>query len=325
MDNFFILTMVLLFVAVFAAIEGTYIWWNVTRGPEVAKVAKRLRMISAGGGGESAEASLLKQRLTSNSPAFVRVLLLLHRLEHVDRLLVQSGTQWTLSNYIAYSACLFAAGFIGMLLAGYPILAALLVGLVLGALPTLYLVRCRNQRLKRFEELLPEALDLIGRVLRAGHSLSGAIQMAGSEMPDPVGEEFQQAFDEINFGISVPQALENLANRVPSTDLGFFVVAVLIQRESGGNLSEILANISGIIRERLKLFGKVRALSAEGRFSGYVLALLPFVTGFFIYLLDRDFMSLLWTEPSGQFFLKAGLVFMAIGGFWMSRIVRIHV
>jgi tight adherence protein B len=149
--------------------------------------------------------------------------------------------------------------------------------------------------------------------------------MAGSEMPDPVGEEFQQAFDEINFGISAQDALQNLSRRMPSPDLGFFVVAVLIQRESGGNLSEILGNISSIIRERLKLFGKVRALSAEGRFSGLILMLLPFMTALLLYLVDPSFMSLLWTDPSGLTFMKLGLAFMVVGAFWMSRIVRIRV
>lgn len=324
-NNIFILAMLLLFAAVFMAIEGLYIWWNSTHGPEVSKLAKRLRMISAGGSGESADVSLLKRRLNSNSPFFERMLLLWPRLENIDRLLVQSGTEWTLANYAVYSASLFAIGFIIMLFVGYPPLVALFVALSAGAVPSLYLARQRSLRLKRFEELLPEALDLIGRALRAGHSLSSALQMAGSEMPDPVGEEFQQAFDEINFGISAQEALQNLSKRVPSTDLGFFVVAVLIQRESGGNLSEILSNISGIIRERLKLFGKVRALSAEGRFSGVVLSMLPFFTGFLLYLIDRDFMSLLWTDVNGMFFLKTGLVFIVIGGLWMRRIVRIRV
>jgi len=192
-------------------------------------------------------------------------------------------------------------------------------------LPTYYLLVKRSNRLKSFEALLPEALDLIGRALRAGHSLSSALQMTGNELPDPVGEEFRQTFDEINFGIAAQEALQNLAKRVPSTDLGFFVVAVLIQRETGGNLSEILANISSIIRERLKLFGKVRALSAEGRFSGIVLMLLPFVTALVLYMIDSNFMSLLWKDSTGLTFLKTGLILMVLGALWMRRVVRIHV
>lgn len=324
-DNLFVFAMLLLFVAVFMAIEGAYIWWNSRHGPEVSRLAKRLRMISAGGAGNDAEISLLKQRLTGNSPAFQRLILLWPRIENVDRLLVQSGSEWTFSNYLVYSVSLFMVGLLSMLLGGRPALLALVVGAALAALPTFYLVYRKHKRVKRFEELLPEALDLIGRALRAGHSLSGSLQMVGAELPDPVGEEFQQAFDEINFGISVQEALQNLSRRMPSTDLGFFVVAVLIQKESGGNLSEILANISAIIRERLKLFGKVKALSAEGRFSGVVLVMLPFFTGFLLYMIDPDFISLLWTDDSGRFFMKLGIVFMLLGALWMRKIVRIRV
>ncbi|KAB2970781.1 type II secretion system F family protein [Zoogloea sp.] len=323
-DNLLIFALLLLFIAVFIAIEGVYIWWNSTRGPEATRIAKRLRMLSAGGQSDL-DLPLLKRRLADESPLFERLMLLLPRLRLADRLLVQSGTDWSLPNYATYSGGLFLVTFFGLLLAGHPVFIALLAGLGAGLMPTFHLIRRRSRRLKSFEVLLPETLDLIGRALRAGHALSSALQMAGNELPDPVGEEFRQTFDEINFGISAQDALQNLARRVPSTDLGFFVVAVLIQRETGGNLSEILSNISAIIRARLKLFGKVAALSAEGRFSGVVLSILPFATGFLLYLIDSSFMSLLWTDPSGIFFLKLGMVFIVLGGFWMSRIVKIHV
>jgi tight adherence protein B len=324
-NHFFVIAMILLFIAVFVSIEGLYLWWNAHRGPEAAHLAKRLRMISAGGAVESGEESLLKRRLSSNSPSFERMLMLWPRLKHIDRLLVQSGSDWTLPNFATYTGGMFVAAFFATLLLGHTLLVGLMSGLILATFPLFYLMRLRANRLKRFESLLPETLDLMGRALRAGHSLSGSLQMAGTEMPDPVGEEFRQVVDEINFGIAAQDALQNLARRVPSTDLGFFVVAVLIQRETGGNLSEILSNISNIIRERLKLFGKVRALSAEGRYSGLVLSLLPFVTGFMIYLIDPSFVSALWTDPAGIFLSKLGIFLMIVGAFWMRRIVRIHV
>lgn len=324
-DKLFLLVMLMVFIAIFVAIEGFLVWWNSTRGPEARRLAKRLRMISAGDSVENMEMSLLKRRLSSNSPALERMMLMMPRLRHLDRLLVQSGTDWTLPNYASYSIGLFLTGLFGGLLFGHAFAIALAASIVLGLAPSAYLIRRRNKRLGHFEAMLPEALDLIGRALRAGHSFSSALQMTGSEMPDPIGEEFRQTFDEINFGINTPEALRNLSRRVPSTDLGFFVVAVLIQRETGGNLSEVLANISSIIRERLKLFGKIRALSAEGRLSGLILTLLPFVAAAALYLIDSDFMALLWTDPSGLAFMKAGLVFMAIGALWMRRIVRIHV
>lgn len=323
-DNFFNIALLMLFIAAFFAIEGVYIWWNSRRGPEATRLAKRLRMISAGGGTDPAELALLKRRLTSNSPAFDRVMQLVPRIETLDRFLVQSGTDWTLPNFATYTASLFGMGLFGALLAGQPVLIALAAGTALAVQPLLYLSYRRQQRIKRFEILLPETLDLIGRSLRAGHAFPSALQMAGAEMPDPAGEEFRQTFDEINYGISAQDALQNLARRMPSTDLGFFIIAVLIQRETGGNLSEILTNIGTIIRERLKLFGKVKALSAEGRFSGLVLIFLPMFTGLLLYAIDRDFMSLLWTDPNGLMFLKGGAFFMVVGALWMRKIVRIH-
>lgn len=324
-DNELILAMLALFIAVFVAIEGTYLWWNSARGPEATRLAKRLRMISAGGHSDSSEQSLLKQRLMANSPFIERILLTIPRIGQLDRFLVQSGMDWSVGNYFGISSALGVAGFAAAMLLRYPFGVALLTATGLASMPTLYLIFCRHRRLKRFEALLPEALDLIGRALRAGHSLPSALQMAGTELPAPVGEEFKQTFDEINFGISAQDALQNLAARVPSTDLGFFVIAVLIQRETGGNLSEILGNISGIIRERLKLFGRVRALSAEGRFSGVVLTVLPFVTGFVLYLIDSEFMSMLWHDSTGLQMMKGAIVFMLVGALWMRRIVNIRV
>lgn len=324
-DNVLVIAMLLLFVAVFLALEGVFIWWNSTRGPEAARLAKRLRMISAGGRADRETVSLIKRRLTGNGPLVEKLMLLLPRLATLDRYIVQSGTDWSITNLFTFTAGMAAAGFFAFLLLGGRAAPALAAGCVLSSLPLVYLSLRRAARLKKFEAMLPEALDLIGRALRAGHSLPSALQMAGAELPPPIGEEFQQTFDEINFGIAAPDALQNLARRVPSADLRFFVIAVLIQRETGGNLSEILSNISAIIRERLKLFGKVRALSAEGRFSGVVLTLLPFGTGLLLYAIDHKFMATLWTDPTGITLMKGGLLFMVIGTLWMKRIVRIRV
>lgn len=324
-DQGYLLAMLLLFVAVFIAIEGFYAWWQSRHGAEASRLSKRLRMISAGGEADPNDLSLLKRRLGTNASPIERLLLRIPRLGSLDRFLAQTGTDWSVANYLGISAALFVAVVMAALLLRQPIVLSLLAAAACGIAPTLYLLRCRSRRLTRFETLLPETLDLIGRSLRAGHSLPSALQMAATELPPPISEEFQQTFDEINFGIAAQNALQNLAARVPSQDLGFFVIAVLIQRETGGNLSEILANISTIIRERLKLFGKVRALSAEGRFSGLVLALLPFFTGLMLYTIDSDFMATLWRDPSGLFVLKLGLGFMVVGMYWMRRIVRIRV
>jgi tight adherence protein B len=149
--------------------------------------------------------------------------------------------------------------------------------------------------------------------------------MVGDEMPQPLGGEFKLAFDEINFGASMSDALQNMVARVPLDDLRYFVIAVLIQREAGGNLAEILGNISNIIRERLKLLGKVRVLSAEGRLSAWILCLMPFVLGGVITMINPGLMRVFWTDATGMQLASAAMTFMLFGVFWSRKIVRIHV
>ncbi len=315
----------LVFFAAFLGIEGLYIWWNSRHGPSAKRLSKRLRMMSAGGSVDSAAASLLKQRMLANSPSVERLLVRLPRISSIDRFIVQSGSEWTVSSFLGVTAGLFAAGVLGGLVFRLPFVVCLTIGAGLAILPTQYLTYLRHKRLQRFEQQLPEALDLISRALRAGHAFSSALKMAGEELPDPIGEEFGQTFDEINYGVATSTAMENLSRRVPSTDLGFFVIAVLIQRETGGNLSEVLGNISAIIRERLKLFGKVRALAAEGKFSAITLTVLPIVTAFLLYLINPEFMSLLWTEQVGKYLIGGSVFFIVLGALWMRKIIRIRV
>lgn len=321
-DPLFLLVMLCAFVAAFAAVEAIYLWWSGARSPEVSRVARRLQMLADAG---TTESSVLRSHLGNRRPVVEQLLVMLPRTADLERLLIQSGAPWTLSGVLMTSVNGFVLVLLGALLIGIALLPALLLALLAGASPVFTLLVLRARRLKRFELLLPDALDLIGRALRAGHALPSALQMAGSELPAPIGTEFKRVFDEINFGVSAQDALQNLAARVPSTDLGFFVIAVLIQRETGGNLAEVLSNISLIIRDRLKLMGKVRTLSAEGRLSGLVLTVLPFLTGLLLYAIDPSFMSTLWTHPTGLFLLKFGLFFMVVGVIWMRAIVSIRV
>jgi tight adherence protein B len=325
LDNTSIIIGVLLFVAVFLAIEGLYLWWNSARGPEARKISRRLQNLSAGGSVDAESSLLFKQRLLSNSTGLSKWLLQTPRIASLDRLLVQSGTELSVTTLLGVSAGLFFVGLLGMLTARFPLLVCFLVALGLAILPIQIIVFRRHRRMTKFETLLPEALDLIGRGLRAGHAFPSAIQMVGQEMPEPLGSEFRYTFDEINFGVNVQSALQNLARRVPITDLRFFVIAVLIQRETGGNLSEVLENISKIIRDRLKLFGRIRTLSAEGRFSALILTLLPFGTLALLYLIDPELTSTLWTDETGIKLVYGSLFFMFLGTMWIRKIIRIRV
>jgi tight adherence protein B len=325
LDTLFVASAALLFVAVFLAVEGLYLWWNSRHGTAARSLERRLRTLAGGGPDAEDARSLLKQRMLSSNPTVGRLLGRLPRIGSLDRFVTQSGTDWTVGTLLGLSAGLLVAGALVTQVLRLPALPSVLIAGVLGLVPFNWLSYRRAKRLARFDELLPDALDLIGRALRAGHSFPSALQMAGSELPAPIGEEFQQTFDEVNFGIALPDAMTNLANRVPSLDLKFFVIAVLIQRETGGNLSEVLGNISGIIRDRIKLFGQVRVLTAESRISGWVLALLPFVMTAFLWIINPSFMSRLWTHPTGRTLLAIGLTMMIVGVLWMRRIIRIRV
>jgi tight adherence protein B len=179
--------------------------------------------------------------------------------------------------------------------------------------------------MEKFQRQLPEALDLIARALKAGHAFPGALKMVADEMDDPIGHEFDKTLNEINFGVGVAEALKNLANRVDCLDLKFFVVAVVIQRETGGNLAEILENIARIIRERFKFHGRVKILAAEGKLSAIILTGLPFVTAFVLLLTNPQYIQLLTRDPIGRVLVGVGLCLMALGIFSMKRMIAIKV
>ncbi len=315
----------LFFLAVFLAVEGFLVWWNSNHSPEAKRIALRIQGLSAGAGLNSEQASLLKQRLLANSSPMQRALLSLPRLSTVDRKLVLSGLGWSLSIFLLLTLASGALVFLLAMVFRMPLELAGILAFIALLVPTQYLEWKVAQRLKRFEELLPDTMDLISRALRAGHALPSSLQMVGEEMPAPIGPEFQQTFDEINYGVDTTTALQNLSRRIPSMDLNFFIIAVLIQRESGGNLGEILGNISRIIRERLILLGKVKSLSAEGRMSAWVLCLLPFFTAAMLHMSNPEFMQVLWTEKIGRTIVTIGLVLMAIGVIWIRKVIRIKV
>jgi len=325
MNEVFYAFAILLFVAVVLCIEGVYQWWNNYHGPEAKRLDARIRTLSAGGHIGSEQLSILKKRLLSESPWFQRWLMSLPRVSTIDRWLEQSGSPWSVAQLVGYSVllavCVLAVG--AWLPFPYSIVMA--CALLAATLPALHIARLRNKRLKTLEAQLPDAVDMIARALRAGHSFASALGMVGQEIKAPMGPEFHTTFEEINYGVSLDEALTNLAKRVPVNDLRYFVIAVLIQRESGGNLAEILDTIGTLVRERLKLYDKIRVLSAEGRLSAWILGLLPFCTAGMILIVNPDFMKVLWTDPIGFKMIGAALFNMVLGVIWMRKIIRIRV
>ncbi len=193
------------------------------------------------------------------------------------------------------------------------------------ALPFIVLRHKRVMRLRKFEEMFPEALDLISRALKAGHAFASGLKMAADELEDPVGPEFRKTFDEQNFGLPLKDALENLTRRVPLLDVRFFSTAVLIQRDTGGNLAEILENLAHVVRERFKILRQVRVYTAHGRFTGYVLLALPIGLAVALSFINPDHMNLLFREKMGQQMLIGAAVMQTIGYLWIRKVITIEV
>lgn len=324
MDYLFYLFMLSAFLAVVLALEGGFMLWNTHKGPHARRIEQRLRALSAGEHGD-ARVALLKERNLSQMPAVERILLRVPRVHQLDRLLIQSGSRWTVARFFAMSMLFAFVGFVLASLLSLPLLLRLALAGFGAALPLLHILRNRRRRMLKLERQLPEALDLISRAMRAGHAFPSALQMVAEESQNPIASEFRVTFEEINYGIPVKDALLNLATRVPSQDLRYFVIAVLIQRETGGNLAELLGNISGLIRDRFKLLGTIRVLAAEGKLSAWILTLLPVVTALMINVVNPGFMEILWTDETGLKLLKTALVMVVVGIFWMWRIVKIRV
>jgi len=323
--NAFLVMSVLVFIAVLLLLEGGYLLWKNYKGPEAQKIESRIRAISASLD-NSPQTQLLKQRMLSGVPLFERLLLGMSRAHRLDRFIQQSGLGWSVSKLLLSCLALGALALMLMLYAAHQsLLLSVAVGTLSAALPFFYVSHQRGKRLRKFEVQLPDALDLITRALRSGHAFPSALQMIGEEMAEPVAGEFRIVHDEVNFGVSLQQALTNLSVRVPSTDLRYFIVSVLIQRESGGNLTEVLGNLSRLIRERLKLMSKVRVLSSEGRLSAWILGVMPFALAGVMTLMNPEFMTPLWNDPIGISIIKYMLMLMAFGVLILRKIIKIRV
>ncbi len=324
MDSSYILFIVLLFVAVVLALEGGYQMWASKHSPEARRVAARLRSLDNAG---APVAMSIERRAAVRRWNWLddSVLAGLPKGPELLRHLETSGTGLGAAEMLLYSAVLALIGAVLPMALSKPWTFSLLLGGALASLPWFWLGRKRTQRMRLFERQIPEALDLMGRALRAGHAFPTGVKMVADEMPDPIAKEFRVLYDETNFGMPQNEALMRLADRVPVDDLRYFVIAVMIQRESGGNLAELLDNISSIVRARLKLMGEVRTLSAEGRMSAWILGLLPFCVGALINIVNPKFMEVLWTDPMGLKLVGGALVMMAVGVWWMRKIIQIRV
>jgi len=316
---------VLIFLSVLLAVEGLQEVVSDRRGRQVAVARKRLRQMAALLQAPEIrdEESILREK-REGTPLLDRIVRSLPFGENLELSLYRAGLSVRPERFVLLSLALFAGGwFVGMTL--LEDIAMATVCSMVGLLPWVQLSRLKTKRRDRFEAQFPDALDLLIRALRAGHSLSTGLQMVGKELPDPIGTEFGQVAHEIQLGQQVRHALVNLTYRVESEDLPFFVTAITIQQETGSNLAEVLENLSRVIRERFKLYGKVKALTAMGRASANLLAGWPLVMIGALYSVNPDYVAPLWEEEGGQFLAMISFVMVVVGYVICRRMAMIKV
>jgi len=268
---------------------------------------------------------LRKQELLSAIPWINRMLLKIELAPRLRLMLYQSSLKWTAGGLLLMCAMAFVVSSYLVHLKTDNTIVSILIGGAIGALPFLFVVWKRSARFKKFETELPDALDLMVSALRVGHSLNSALSLVSREAPDPVSTEFRICYDEQNYGLELRTAIDNLVTRVPLQDLKIVATAILIQKESGGNLAEVLEKTGTVIRERFRLKRQIMTHTAQGRLTGLILTLLPVVLGILLYMVNPKTMSLLWTREIGIKLLYVSAGMTVVGGLIIRQIVNMDV
>jgi tight adherence protein B len=317
------------FAFVVALVMGTYAAITYLPGLLATReMDRRLRDVSIYHGSEEPitdAGSIVRQEKLGPVPQIDRLLARTPIGARLRRLIDQAGVHTTPSAVIVAAVGGAAIGFAATMMFSSQPLARPLAAIGGLIAPFIWLKHKAAKRLKRFEEQFPEALDLLSRALRAGHAFQTAMGMVADELAAPVGPEFKKTFDQQNFGLPLKDALNELAERIDLLDVRFFVTAVLIQRDTGGNLSEILDNLAHVVRERFKILRQVRVHTAHGRFTGYVLLALPAALAVALMFINPEHMGLLFTERMGHLMVMGAIVLQTIGFFWIRRVIKIEV
>jgi tight adherence protein B len=315
-----ILVFIVVTVAVFVAVS-----LFDERKSQARVLRNRLSTVQERSAEATPNAALLRDEVLSRIPAFDSFLRRSDRVSALQKVLAQGHVDVRAGNFLMLCAASSLLLAVVAYFAGGNILFAW-AGVVLGFfLPYAYASHMRKKRFQKFEEKFPEAIDTLARAVRAGHAFTTAIEMIANEVSEPVAGEFRQLFEEQKFGLPVRDALLNLADRIPLVDVKFFVTAVMLQRETGGNLAEILDNLSYVIRERFKILRQVRVHTAQGRLTMVLLMALPPTVVVVMYVLNRGFIMPLFIDPIGHALIVAGITMQTLGYFFIRRIIRIQV
>ena len=281
-------------------------------------------MANEGFEGRGAGGQLLRSAVL-DSPWLRPIAARMPALQDAELMLQQAQVSWSLPTLILMSMGMAMALGLFTLTVSRSLLIALPLAIIGASLPMLYVRWRRSRRLAQFEELLPESIDLVGRALRAGHPLSAGFKMAADDGAEPVAGEFRRVFEEQRFGLPLQDSLLGMADRISLVDVRILVTAILIQREVGGNLAEILDNLAAVIRSRFTIRRQIKVYTAQGRMTGYLLALLPFMLFGILYTINPEYMSVLFTDPIGKVLVAVALVMQLAGFFWIRKIVNIEI
>ena len=323
--------MVLIIGLVFLGVFSVIALVAIASGSGAAQQSKQvIARLDSALANESMEArdqieNIRKSQTFSSIPWLNRKLLNASLGPQLQSLLAQADLKWTAGGLLVMCSAGFAIPVYFIFLRTGSLLIALPFGIALGITPFLFVLRKRSSRFQKFLTGLPEALDLMVSGLRAGHSLIAAMGLVARECPDPVGIEFRACFEEQNYGLEMKSAMDNLLNRVPLQDLRIVCTAILIQKESGGNLAEVLDKTAHVIRERFRLRREVSTRTAQGRMTGWVLTMLPIALGFALYFVNPEMMSLLWKRDIGIKLLYTASAMIVVGGLIIRKIVNMDV
>ncbi|NLE38601.1 MAG: type II secretion system F family protein [Pirellulaceae bacterium] len=320
-----LLMAVIAFVGVAALVGGVAILFHEK---STGKIEDRLDLIAARNGSPASKEKLVAQTGLLNQPLEETHHFLeetLSRFGNFDLLFEQADTSMTFSRFVLISGVLGLVGVAAGVALGVNLILAPLLAVVMASLPRLWIGWRRKRRLKQFAVQLPDALEMLARSLRAGQSLASGFSAIAQEMGGPIAVEFGRVFEEQNLGIPLEESLNDMGERIPNLDLKFFCTAVVLQRQTGGDLAEILDKIGSLIRERFQIWGQVQALTGEGRMSGAVLLGLPVFLFVVVYQMNPDYVMLLFTDPMGKKMLTGAIVMQIIGALVIRKIVNIKV
>ncbi len=294
-------------------------------GPSTAE--DRLAIITGQKSADDVNTGVMKEEMFQGGMAGMQGIFnrLIGRLLNMQLLFEQADSPIKPNVFVGLTALLGILGMAGAIIAGAPVPLYPVAGLMAAAMPLGWMLWRRRSRFKKFANQLPDALELVARALRSGHSLNSGLSVVVDEMPEPIAEEFAIAYEEQNLGIPIETALKNMLKRMPNMDLKFFVTAVAIQKQAGGDMAEILDKIGRIIRERFKILGQVQALTGEGRISGIVLMALPIALLVAVYYLNPPYVMLLFTEELGRQMIAGAAVLQVLGAITIKKIIDIKV